>query len=154
MEELNTPIYYGEATVTHVDGGTANINIETSSGTRLLVYSISVKMSNTASGRTVYVRLYNSSNEELNRLAFVGLDNKSVFVPNVGIDGTTNNNLSNMQLIPVCNGDKINISAFTMAAGETYEIFVRGYIKGKIPSMTSTGSTGTVTISNTIQQIK
>ena len=159
MEELNTPIYYGEAEAkqTAASGGNISFNIETASGTRLLLYFIHVQLSSTSADRRIDITIKNSSNTTVSYLSLDTSFGSTAWMtlPSQGSPATNAYNVNNLQPIPVNNGDKLNITlSSSVAQNENMKIYVRGYIKGKIPSMTSTGCGGTISISNTIQQIK
>lgn len=148
MDRLDTPVYMGYAKLTHGSGGTGVINFETPNDTRMLITSVAIHTQNYSSGRTFYVRLVDESANELNRYAFVGLDNQRTFLPSLGDDAKSSNNISSQQTYLLVGGDKLKIEGFTFAAGEYFEVYVRAYIRGRSPSITTTGSTNSPTLTS------
>ena len=109
FKELDTAIYQGSFRVTDNDGGSATLalNIYSGNGTRLMIDSIKVSLPNTSAGRTIYVRVFDSDDDELQRFAFVGMDNNSIFLPSTGREANNANNITNKGLYTSVNPKRI-----------------------------------------------
>lgn len=147
--------YQGSFRITQTDagGGTLEINIEANNGTRLIIDSVMVAVPNTSSGRSVYVRGYDSADNEMQRFSFVGLDNQKVFIPSTGREANNANNITNKQFINLVNGDYLNVNGFTFAQNEYFDLIVRGYVRGRLPTVSTTASTGTISLTTNYARI-
>lgn len=155
FKELDTPVYQGSFRITQTNssGGTCEINIEATRGSRIMIDSAMVVLPNTASGRTIYIRVYDSDDNEIQRFAYVGLDNQRVFIPSQGLNANGANNATNKQFFTLVNGDYLNVHGFTFAQNEYFDLRVRGYVRGRMPNVTTTGSTGDVTLTTNYSRV-
>ena len=129
------------------------LQIVTGNNTRLLLTSILVQMSNTAAGRSVYVETKDSSDNTTLAFAIgLSMDNQKFSVPHEG--NYTINNESNQQLIPLINGDKLVITAYSLADTENFRVTVRGYIRGRVPSTNTAGSSNTPSLTTSYARIQ
>tara|TARA_Y100000004_G_scaffold163292_2_gene192551 strand:+ start:3884 stop:4354 length:471 start_codon:yes stop_codon:yes gene_type:complete len=147
--------YQASYRLTQDDVGTANVvfNINADNGTRLIITNILIKASNFASGRSAYVQLKDGSNNAVFQNFAIGLvmDNNMFTVPHEGNYAV--NNESNQQLIPLNNGDYLNITLYNLAQNEYYDVIVRGYIRGRLPTIDTSGSSLTPTVTTNYARI-
>lgn len=155
FKELDTAIYQGSFRVTDNDGGSATLalNIYSGNGTRLMIDSIKVSLPNTSAGRTIYVRVFDSDDDELQRFAFVGMDNNSIFLPSTGREANNANNITNKQFVTLVNADYLSIEGFTFDNAEYFDVIVRGYIRGRLPVVDTSGSSATPALTTNYSRI-
>lgn len=152
-KDFDEAIYQANFTVTENDGGgNVVLQVRSENGTRLDITSILVRMSNTAASRSVYVDIKDSDDNEINRFAIgLSLDNNTFVVPHSG--NYNYNNKSSAQNINLVNGDKLVITAYSMADTEFFRVLIRGRIRGRLPTTSTAGSSNTPSLTTNYARI-
>lgn len=157
FKELDTAIYQNYYTLRQDDagGGDIVIYIKADNGTRLLITNIIASTSNLTANRRVDIDTEDSSGQRLLNLA---LDTSVATgswlnIPSTGLVANADNNKSNIQVIPMVNGDRIRIRMIGAAQNELLKFGIRGYIRGRLPSVDTSGSGGVISVSASYARI-
>lgn len=153
FKELDTAIYQAHFTVTGINGGgNLVLQVKADNGTRLNITSILLRMSNTAASRVTYVEISDSADNIIQRFNIgLALDNNTFVMPHSG--NYTYNNESSAQNITLVNGDKLVVTAYSMADTENFQVFIRGYIRGTLPTTSTAGSSNTPSLTTNYARI-
>ena len=142
FKELDTPIYQLRIEMTENDGGgSVWIGIQTANGTRLHVTDLFMQMGTVASARSSQIEIRDSSGNMFKRFASSSLNSNEFFSMGLGSDGVSNK--TPLHPFTIANGDKIIFRASNLANNETYQVYVRGYIRGRLPTTSTAGSSNT-----------
>lgn len=133
-------------------GGIAALSI-TANERFVLLYGITGR-DDYAAGRSVNAQILDSGDEVIANaiIAEAGLDNVRVPIPST--DPTPESTANQFQnRIVMGSTDVIKISMATLATNEELTVVVRGLIGSKPPTVTTTGSTGTVTLTEDYNKV-
>lgn len=154
FKELDTPIYQASYRLTQNDSGSNNVvfNIRTTNGTRLNLSSLVVKFPNLTTGSSMSVLIKDSGDNYIQNLATgLSMDNNFFVFPHAG-NYTTNNETSS-QTITLTNGDYLNVTVYNLEENGTYDVNLRGFIRGRPPTNDTTGSGATPAITTNYSRI-
>lgn len=154
VKELDTAIYQARYRITQNNSGGQNtvLNIVADNGTRMIIDYASIKYSSGGS-RTTYIVLYDNDDNVTSYLAYaisVGT-NSNLTVPSSG--NIQSNNSSGMQKFIIANGDYIQFYGFSLQQNEYIDVTVRGRIRGRLPLVNTSLSTGDVTLTTSYARI-
>ncbi len=152
MDKLNTPLYQLNTSITQTDtgGGTVQFRLTATSGTRLVIQSIYAKGTSLASSRIVTIEHLDENHERVLYLAGDSTFSSGGYFnyPAAGSNASNSGNFPRQNDIILANNDYIRIIMYSAAQNEGFEkIQFRAFIKGKQPSIQSSGSGGSVSIS-------
>ena len=154
FKELDTAIYQASFSITETNaaGGNLILNLNANNGTRLLITNVIIILTTAAGNRSLYLNIQDKDDNFMGYIAR-GLSmsaNASFIFPHTG--NLQANNSSAQQTISLVNGDGIKVF-FSVGQNESYDVYVRGYVRGKLPVASTSGSTGTPSLTTNYARI-
>lgn len=137
---------------TDVGGGTVALLVEANERT-VILYGVTGP-NDYAANRTVDVRLEDGTDLLNILMSNAAVDNVRFYFPTGDHSTVTNDDgIEFHKRIVLGSGDQIRARAITLAQNEELTITIRGLIGTKIPTITTAGSAGTVTLTEVYNKV-
>lgn len=156
FKELDTAIYQANYKLTQTDAGGGNLVLRVYStlGVRLMITSINIQ-SSVSGGLRLENYVYDSNDDFISNL---GLDTSfgagSILnFPSTGQPATNDNNMTSAQNVVLANGDYLRIRLSSAPVNTQLQVRIRGFIRGRVPSIDTSASGGTVSLSTIYSRI-
>ena len=147
FKELDTPIYQANIECTQTDAGGGNIllKLTAANGTRIMITHITLQTS-VSGGLRLENYVYDSNND---LIQILGLDTSfaagSILTyPSTGTAATNDNNITSSQYIVLTNGDFLQFRLSSAPQNTILKVRVRGFIRGRLPTRSTSGSGGSI----------
>jgi len=138
--------YRGTLTQSNAGGGNGVITIIPGAGSEFMLIWVHLGPNDYAAARTVTVRVEDTDNNRIMDIYSAAIDNVHVNLPITNSDSVASAlNKSGFPFM-ISGTDILHFDAASLAQNETFTIAIRARLKGKIPTIATTGSTGTVAL--------
>jgi len=136
--------YRAVFTQTNVGGGNVVVDISPGLGSEFLLLSLLTGLDDYAADRTLSFDHLDTGNNRVGRFTTLAtVDNEYYLWPH-SIPAASTTNYAVSYIAWFAGTDKLAITAEALAQNETLTITIRARLKGRIPGIVSTRSTGTV----------
>ena len=154
FKELDTAVFQAKYTLVenNAAGGDLVFNLNANNGSRLVITNIAINLLTAGGNRNLYMNIKDNDDNFMGYVARgIALSANGTFIfPHTG--NLQANNSTAQQSITLVNGDAIKI-LFNVAQNESYNVYVRGYIRGRLPVADTAGSTGTPNLTTNYARI-
>jgi len=148
--------YHAVFTQTNAGGGNVIANFTIPAGSRLELLSVVIGTDDYAAGRTVKMYIKDVSDRHIVMpltYAGVSIDNVFLFWPHLGEAVAADKVTTLRQKYLLGPDEYLYFLATALVQNETFSIGIRGLITGVKPTITTTGSTGTVSTTTTHNRV-
>lgn len=155
MDEFDYSLWAGRFIVTQVAGGGGTVRLQFIANERMVVLFGTIGQDDYAANRTITVWLGDGTNIIGKVMEPLALDNVRIPFPVTGEGAAITANAANEfgRVVVLGKGDVMYVTAADLANTETLTVVIRALIREWPPTVNTTGSSGTVTLTTTYNKV-